>query len=89
MSKQSDEAKNYQAIDENEDIELSSTVEVSYIISTILDYYAATGSQQSEEGEEWKELDPEKYISKRVVVPSELDKEIKKTFIVQIKKFQK
>ena len=89
MSRESDKGKKSQIIDETEEVEISSTVEVSYIITTILDYYEATGARQLEEGEEWKKLDPDKYMSKGIDIPEDLDEEIKKTFIAQIKKFQK
>jgi hypothetical protein len=64
-------------------------VEISYLTTAILDYYDATGSSPAEEGDEWKKLDPEKYLTKGIEIPEDLDREIKKAFMVQIKKFQK
>jgi len=76
-------------VNEIEEIEIvPSAVEIGYITTAILDYYESTGSQPLEDGDEWKKLDPEKYMSKGIEVPAELDKEIKKAFIAQIKKFQ-
>jgi hypothetical protein len=69
-------------------VESQSAIEIGYLTSIILDYYGETGFQPLEEGEEWKESDPEKYRVKGIQVPSDLDAEIKKAFMAQIKKFQ-
>ncbi len=66
----------------------SGAVEIGYLTSAILDYYNDTGEQTLDEGDEWKQ--GTKYAPKvKSVVPKELDEEIKKAFLVQIKKFQK
>jgi len=53
--------------------QVPAAVEFGYLTTAILDYYEATGSGPIEDGE----------------IPEDIDKEIKKAFIVQIKKFQK
>lgn len=66
----------------------SGAVEIGYLTSAILDYYNDTGEQTLDEGDEWKQ--GTKYAPKvKSAVPKELDEEIKKAFLVQIKKFQK
>lgn len=63
-------------------------LEMGYLITAILDYYSETGEPPLEEGEEWKsgtQYAPKSSLS----IPGELDKEIKKAFMTQIKKFQK
>jgi len=64
-------------------------IEFGYLTTAILDYYDGIGSGTVEEGDEWKKLDPDKYLPKGIEVPEDIDKEIKKAFMVQIKKFQK
>jgi len=76
-------------VNEIEGVEsISSAVDIGYITTVILDYYESTRSQSLEDGDEWKRLDPEKYMSKDFNIPEDLDKEIKKAFIAQIKRFQ-
>lgn len=76
-------------VNEIEGIEsVPSASEIGYITTAILDYYESTGSQPLEDGDEWKSLDPDKYMSKGVKIPNDLDEEIKKAFISQIKRFQ-
>lgn len=91
MSKKG-KGKKSKAIEDVNDIEelelIPSAVEIGYITTTILDYYESTGSQPLEDGDEWKRLDPDKYMSKGVKIPNDLDEEIKKAFIAQIKRFQ-
>jgi len=69
--------------------QVPAAVEFGYLTTAILDYYEATGSGPIEDGDEWKKLDPDKYMLKGIEIPEDIDKEIKKAFIVQIKKFQK
>jgi len=64
-------------------------IEFGYLTTAILDYYDGTGTSPADEGDEWKNSDPDKYLQKGIKVPEDIDKEIKKAFLVQIKKFQK
>lgn len=66
----------------------SSAIEIGYLTGAILDYYESTGYEPLDSGEEWKDLDPEKYRAKGIEVPADLDEEIKKAFMAQIKKLQ-
>lgn len=68
--------------------EESTALELGVLTGAILDYYETTGGAPLDSGEEWKKLDPEKYIPRGVDVPLDLDEEIKKAFMTQIKKFQ-
>jgi len=64
-------------------------MEFGYLTTAILDYYETTGTESFDEGEDWKvgtEYDKRKTV---VSIPDDLDKEIKKAFITQVKKFQK
>lgn len=82
-------SKVIEGINEIEEVEvIPSAVEIGYITTAILDYYEATGSQPLEDGDEWKKLDPDKYMTKGIEVPKDLDEEIRKAFIAQIKRFQ-
>lgn len=58
-----------------------SMLELSYLVNSILDYYQ---EDEAVEGEEWKK---EAGLSKRNV-PEEVDNEVKKAFISQLRKFQ-
>lgn len=69
--------------------QMPAAVEFGYLTTAIIDYYEAIGTGPVEDGDEWKRSDPDKYLSKGVEVPEDVDKEIRKAFIVQIKKFQK
>lgn len=64
------------------------TEQLGFLMEIILDYYGATGDGLVE-GDEWKLSDPENYkIPNAVEVPGDLDKEIKRAFITQVKKYQ-
>lgn len=62
--------------------------ELNALVGTILDYYEATRGEALESGEEWKALSGEFNLKRGVAVPDDVDEEIKKTFINQVKKFQ-
>ncbi len=63
-------------------------VGIGELTAIILDYYCVTGDQPLDFGDEWKKgTDHEPKPT--AVIPEELDKEIKKAFLFQIKKFQK
>lgn len=96
MSKKSGKGKK----SENVDLELeqvtqqqefenqNGTLEMGYLITAILDYYSETGEPPLEDGEEWKsgtDYAPKSSLK----IPADLDIEVKKAFMVQIKKFQK
>jgi len=96
MSKKSGKGNKHQKNEVNELDEFiqedrgegNSALEIGYLTGAILDYYETTGAPQIEDGDEWKA--GTEYESKsRLNIPSELDIEIKKAFIFQIKKFQK
>jgi hypothetical protein len=63
-------------------------IELGVLTGAILDYYETTGEQPLDSGEEWKRLKPEEHMPKTVSIPMDLDEEIKKAFMAQIKKFQ-
>lgn len=66
----------------------STMVDLSYLVCAILDYYSAQEDEANEEPlEEWKRED--KKIVKSFKIPEALDKEVEKTFIKLLKKFQK
>lgn len=66
----------------------SPAVDIGYLTSAIIEYYESTGDKPLDEGDEWK--NGTDYAPKlKSTVPSELDSEIKKAFLFQIKKFQK
>lgn len=92
MSKKNGKGKKSRVIEEINEIEetemVPSAIEIDYLTTTILNYYESTGIQPLEDGDEWKKVDPEKYMKKGLNIPKELDDEIKKAFIAQIKKFQ-
>lgn len=92
MSKKHGKGKKSQTIEEINEVEgvemAPSAVEIGYLTTAILDYYESTGNQLLEDGEDWKRLDPEKYMKKGLDIPKELDEEIKKAFIAQIRRFQ-
>ena len=58
-----------------------SMAEFTYLINSIVDYYSI---DLPSEGEEWKF----KSKLKNKSVPEEVDKEVKKAFLTQLKKFQ-
>jgi hypothetical protein len=88
MSKKPNKGKKSKVEKVSEEESNASAVEIGYLTGAILDYYESTGRPPLEEGDEWKDLDPEKYRPKGLEIPEELDKEIMKAFIAQIKKFQ-
>jgi len=57
------------------------TLELTYLINSILDYYQ---DEDSSDGDSWKR---ETGLSKKNI-PADLDAEVKKTFISQLRKFQ-
>lgn len=63
------------------DQEPVSMLELSYLVNSILDYYQ---DEEAADGEEWKK---EAGVSKRNI-PQEVDNEVKKAFISQLRKFQ-
>jgi len=73
---------------EEEGVSNSSALQLNALVSTILDYYETTEGEPLESGEEWKRLTEDSSVSRGVLVPDELDKELKKAFLAQIKKFQ-
>ena len=97
MSKKPGKGKNssgYENIDEMDEFDargqegnVPEAVELGYITGVILDYYSETGEQQPDEGEEWK-VGTEHASKPGITIPEELDKEILKAFMTQIKKFQ-
>lgn len=97
MSKKSGKGKKSQKheIDEEENVveettpeSISAAVEIGYLTTAIIEYYESTGPAPIEDGDEWKS--GTKYAPKaKSHIPSELDVEIGKAFLIQIKKFQK
>ena len=69
-------------------LENSENVGIGELTAIILDYYCTTGEQPLDSGDEWKK-GTEHEPKATAVIPSELDEEIKKAFLFQIKKFQK
>jgi len=86
--KKEDHDKIEEAVVISETTNDTSVVEFGELMSIVLDYYASTGYQPLDSGEEWKDLNPDEYRSKGIEIPEELDGEIKKAFISQIKKYQ-
>jgi len=87
----SEEQEEIEGIDEDvrdSNREEPTAIELGVLTGAILDYYETTGSQPLDSGEEWKKSDPDKYMTTGVEVPEDLEKEIKKAFMTQIKKFQ-
>lgn len=80
--------KSKNKIEEVEEVkDTQSAVEIGYLTTAILDYYEATGRPPLDEGDEWKEgtdYEPKSSLD----IPEDLDNEIRKAFIAQIKKFQ-
>jgi hypothetical protein len=70
-----------------EEVESAGPIKLRYLIDTVLDYYASSGEQALTEGDEWKK--GTEHMPQGIEVPEELDKEVRKAFIHQIKKFQK
>lgn len=70
-----------------EEIGDAGPIKLNYLVDTVLNYYASSGEQALIEGDEWKK--GTEHMPKGIEIPEDLDKEIKKTFIHQIKKFQK
>lgn len=62
-------------------------MEFKFLIDTVLDYYASSGEQALTEGDEWKK--GTEHMPQGIEVPEDVDSEVKKAFIHQIKKFQK
>jgi len=62
-------------------------IEFKYLIDTVLDYYASSGNQTLTEGDEWKK--GTEHMPQGIEVPEEVDAEVRKAFVHQIKKFQK
>jgi hypothetical protein len=96
MSKKSGKGKKSKKAEEIEDVMLEggdtenvySAVDLGYLVNAIIDYYGETSAQPLDEGDEWKEgtdYAPKPNLS----VPKDLDNEVKKAFMAQIKKFQK
>lgn len=66
----------------------STAFELGVLTGAILDYYETTGAEGFDEGEAWKkgtEHDNRKAV---VEIPEDLNAEVKKAFMTQIKKFQ-
>ena len=91
MSKKSGKGKNSNIervfIEKEEEVSIN-PIDLSYLTEAILDYYEITGEAPIEEGEEWKRGTIHAPKS-NVNIPEDLDAEIKKAFIIQIRKFQK
>ena len=84
------EEENFDGVSEKDEIIMSSPtspVEIGYLTSAILDYYDSTSSEELDISEKWKS-GTEYESGPRVKVPKEIDEEIKKAFLCQIKKFQ-
>lgn len=87
MSKKPNKRKKSKVEEISEEQDSTSVIEIGYLTEAILDYYESTGKAPLEEGDEWKkgtDYEP----SSSIEIPEELDKEITKAFIAQIKKFQ-
>jgi hypothetical protein len=69
--------------------ENGNAMELGYLTTAILDYYETTGTEGFDEGEGWKAGTEHDKRKTAVSIPEDLDKEIKKAFIAQVKKFQK
>lgn len=65
-----------------------SALELNALVGTILDYYETTEGEILDSGEEWKRLSEDENVGRGVSVPNELDEELKKAFIAQVKRFQ-
>ncbi|MEK6829562.1 MAG: hypothetical protein AABY15_05580 [Nanoarchaeota archaeon] len=97
MSKKSGKGKKSQkheieeednVVEESSPESISAAVEIGYLTTAIIEYYESTGPEALEDGDEWKA--GTKYAPKsKSHIPSELDVEIRKAFLIQIKKFQK
>lgn len=88
MSKKNKKEKSNKVIYLEGDENYHSASEMDCIIGAILDYYSSTSKPPLEDGDEWKQntdYEPEPIIK----IPKEIDEEIKKSFLFQIKKFQK
>jgi hypothetical protein len=62
-------------------------IEFKYLIDTVLDYYASSGEQALTEGDEWKK--GTEHMPQGIEIPEDVDEEVRKAFVCQIKKFQK
>jgi hypothetical protein len=71
------------------DSDSGNAMELGYLTTAILDYYETTSKESLDEGESWKSGNEHDNRKEAVKVPEDLDKEIKKAFIAQVKKFQK
>ena len=75
-------------VEESSTDSISAAVEIGYLTTAIIEYYESIKPESLEDGDEWKS--GTKYEPKaKSHVPSELDVEIRKAFLIQIKKFQK
>jgi hypothetical protein len=87
----SEEAEEIDGIDgniRNENQEEPTPIELGVLTGAILDYYETTGGEGFDEGEGWKENTEHDKRKSGVEIPGDLDEEIKKAFMTQIKKFQ-
>jgi len=84
-SEENNEEINY--TDYPESTEGIDEVGIGELTGIILDYYCTTGEQPMDSGDEWKK-GTEHEPKPTAVIPGELDEEIKKAFMTQIKKFQ-
>ena len=84
--KKNDQEQIEEAIVISETKSEGSVVEFGELMGIVLDYYANTGDQPLIEGDEWKK-DTE-YMPRGIEIPEDLDGEVKKAFIAQIKKYQ-
>jgi hypothetical protein len=88
----SNKGKKDQEIEEvmhESDSDSGNAMELGYLTTAILDYYETTGKESFDEGEDWKVGTEHDKRREAVKIPADLDKEIKKAFIAQVKKFQK
>ena len=87
----SNKGKKDQEVEEihESDIDSGNAMELGYLTTAILDYYETTGKESFDEGEDWKTGTEHDKRREAVKIPADLDKEIKKAFIAQVKKFQK
>jgi len=86
--KNSENSENEELMQERES-DGGSAMELGYLTTAILDYYETTATEGFDEGEGWKAGSEHDKRKKGVEIPADLNAEIKKAFIVQIKKFQK
>jgi len=75
-------------LEDNVDSGESSAIELGVLTGAILDYYETTGTEGFDEGEGWKKGSEHDTRKPGVEIPEDLNAEIKKAFMAQIKKFQ-